>query len=71
MVVAVSEETQLKRLMKRNELTVEEAKMRIESQLPLSEKIEMADIVIYNEGTIEETEAQVVKWLVSKGYYSE
>lgn len=71
MVVAVNEETQLKRLMKRNDFTLEEAKLRIASQIPLSEKIKMADIVIYNEGTIEETEAQVVKWLVSKGYYSE
>jgi dephospho-CoA kinase len=58
-VVYVDEETQLKRLMKRNSYSEEEAKMRIGSQLPLIEKVKLADEIIHNQGSIEETSAQV------------
>ncbi|KGR76804.1 dephospho-CoA kinase [Ureibacillus sinduriensis] len=58
-VVSVSEETQLNRLMERNQLTEEEAKARIASQLPLSEKEQGADAVIDNNGTIEQTARQL------------
>jgi len=68
LVVYVSEETQLERLILRNQLTEEDAKARIASQLPLSEKIHGADAVINNNGTIEETaqqlEAILRKWNV-------
>ncbi len=63
LVVSVSEETQLKRLMERNQLTEKEAKARISSQLPLSLKEQGADAVIYNNGTIEETKEQLKKIL--------
>lgn len=63
LVVSVTEEVQLKRLMERNELTEEEASARISSQLPLSEKEKGADAVIYNNGTIEETKKQLEKIL--------
>ena len=59
LVVTVSKEVQLERLMKRNKLTEEEAKMRIASQLPLSEKEAGADAVIYNNGTIEQSREQL------------
>ncbi|MDN4493649.1 dephospho-CoA kinase [Ureibacillus aquaedulcis] len=59
LVVSVSEETQLKRLMERNQLTEREAKARIESQLPLSVKEQGADAVINNNGTIEQTAKQL------------
>ncbi|HWL13680.1 MAG TPA: dephospho-CoA kinase, partial [Ureibacillus sp.] len=59
LVVSVSEETQLKRLMERNQLTKEEAKARIASQLPLSVKEQGADAVINNNGAIEETAKQL------------
>lgn len=59
LVVSVSGETQLNRLMERNQLTEEDAKARIASQLPLSVKEQGADAVIYNNGTIEETATQL------------
>ncbi|PED07067.1 dephospho-CoA kinase [Bacillus pseudomycoides] len=59
LVVAVAPSTQLERLMKRNGFIEEEAKARIDSQMPLAEKITLADKVIYNDGTITETKAQL------------
>ncbi|GGA36777.1 dephospho-CoA kinase [Psychrobacillus lasiicapitis] len=63
LVVTVTEETQLERLMARNNFTLEEAKSRIQSQLPLSIKEKEADAVIYNNGTLEYTEQQLKKIL--------
>ncbi|HEY4566756.1 MAG TPA: dephospho-CoA kinase [Savagea sp.] len=58
-VVTVSESTQLKRLMARNDLTEEEARARIASQWPVAEKAKRAHDVIDNDGTLEETDRQV------------
>ncbi len=58
-VVYVDEETQLRRLMERNDLSEKEARARIDSQLPLREKVNLADAVIDNNGSIKETEGQV------------
>jgi dephospho-CoA kinase len=58
-LVYVDEETQLKRLMKRNDLSEKDAKLRISSQLPLKEKIRLSDEVINNNGSIEETQTQL------------
>jgi len=49
--------------MARNGFTHEEARLRIQSQLPLSVKEEGADAVIYNNETIEETKQQLQKIL--------
>lgn len=62
-VVTVTEETQLERLMTRNNFSLEEAKARIQSQLPLSIKEKGADAVIYNNGTLQSTEEQLKKIL--------
>ncbi|WP_088006619.1 dephospho-CoA kinase [Indiicoccus explosivorum] len=59
LVVSVTEENQLARLMERNRLTEKEARARISSQLPLSTKEQGADAVIYNNGTLAETEQQL------------
>lgn len=59
LVVSITEENQLKRLMERNGLTEKEARARIASQLPMSVKEEGADAVIYNNGTFEETKWQL------------
>lgn len=59
LVVSVSEDVQLQRLMERNQLSEEEAKARIQSQLPLSVKEQGADAVINNNGTINETRKQL------------
>ncbi len=58
-VVFVDPTTQLKRLKERNQFPTEEAEARIKSQLPLVEKVKLADEVINNNGSIEETEQQV------------
>ena len=60
LVVTVSPEIQLHRLMARNELSKEEAEARIASQLPLKEKEEGADAVIYNNGTKEQSKQQLL-----------
>ncbi|MBT2636083.1 dephospho-CoA kinase [Bacillus sp. ISL-26] len=58
-VVTVTAETQLKRLMERNSLTEEEALSRITSQMPLADKTKRADIVIDNSGSVEKTKQQL------------
>lgn len=58
-VVYVSLETQLKRLIARNDLTEQLARDRIASQMPLAEKKEKADVVIDNDGDLELTNAQI------------
>lgn len=63
--VWVSREIQIERTMARDGCDAEEAKRRINAQLPIDEKREMADHVIDNSGTIEETRAQVAA-LVSR-----
>lgn len=68
MVVYVDTATQKERLMKRNtDLSNEDAVNRIQSQMPLKDKAQKADVVIDNEGTIDATRKQVEKWL--KEYY--
>jgi dephospho-CoA kinase len=62
-LVYVNPETQLKRLMERNHFSEEEAVARIQSQMPIDEKKERADDIINNNGTIDETEKQVNKWI--------
>lgn len=65
LVVSVTEETQLHRLMERNGFSEKEARARISSQLPISEKEREADAVIYNNGTKEESEKQLDRILES------
>lgn len=50
-VVAVSIEVQLKRIQERDGFTEAEARARISSQLPMEEKVKLADYVIWNNGT--------------------
>lgn len=49
-VVTADEPTQLRRLMDRNKLTEEDARRRIRSQMPLADKVALADHVI--DGTL-------------------
>lgn len=58
-VVAVRPELQIARLMARDGSTAEEAQKRIDSQLPLGEKLALADYVIRNDGALPETEQRV------------
>jgi dephospho-CoA kinase len=54
-VVWVDRETQITRLMERNNLSREEAVMRINSQMNLDEKARRADKVIDNRAAVEDT----------------
>ena len=60
-VVYVSEETQLERLINRDGMSREEAKNRIILQLPLSEKLKAADYIIENEGSLVRTRENTEK----------
>lgn len=64
-VVSVSEEVQLRRLMERNNLSKEDALARMHSQLPMSVKEKGAHAVIYNNENLEQTEHQLKKILTS------
>lgn len=63
MVIYVPEEIQLQRLMARDGLSEQEARQRILSQWPIEEKRKLADVVIDNSGTQEETEKKLARWL--------
>lgn len=58
-VVSCTPEQQLARLMRRNGLTQAEAQARIESQMPLDQKCAQADVVLKNEGSLEDLYRQV------------
>ena len=58
-LVDVTEGTQLSRLMTRNALSQEEAEKRIAAQLSFQEKRNRADVLIDNNGSIEETRQQI------------
>ena len=60
-VVVTAAEVQVSRLTKRNRLTPEEARRRVAAQPPLAPKLERADLVIDNNGTIGETREQVMR----------
>jgi dephospho-CoA kinase len=60
-VVYLNEEEQLERLIKRNNLSKKEASQKIKSQIPLKEKIEIADYVIDNSNSLDKTKEQVEK----------
>lgn len=62
-LVDVSKDTQLERLMARNNLSQEEAQRRIAAQLSLEEKRQRAEIVIDNNGALLATLKQVQAFL--------
>ena len=66
-LVYVDRYIQLKRLMERNNLSLEEAEARIKSQMPLSDKVPLADAVINNNGTITESKKQLIEILMGWG----
>lgn len=66
MLVYVPSQVQLQRLMQRDGLDESEARARIDSQMPIDEKKQLADITIDNSGTKQQTEAQVEQFWGSK-----
>ena len=60
-VVYVSERVQINRLQQRDGISEKEAKQALNAQMALSKKVEQADYLIDNSGTLEETRSQVEK----------
>ena len=58
-VVTCDRSLQVSRLQQRNHLTFDRATARIDSQLPLAEKIAQADVVLVNNGKLQELYIQV------------
>lgn len=58
-VVSVPPEVQLARLMARDGLTEDAARARLAAQLPLADKVAVADHVIDNSGSLDDTRARV------------
>ncbi|MFL6555170.1 MAG: dephospho-CoA kinase, partial [Bacillus sp. (in: firmicutes)] len=66
-LVYVDDEIQLQRLIERNNLSVEDARARIRSQMPLSDKLKLADAVIDNNGSIADSKKQLNEILTRFG----
>ena len=58
-VVACDPATQLRRLMTRDGISEDAARLRVAAQLPVEEKASRADYVIRTDGTFEDTDRQV------------
>ena len=59
-LVTAPEEMQMRRVMKRNGVDADEARRRVAAQPPLEPKMERADVVIDNSGTLAELRQQVL-----------
>ena len=64
-VVALTKQKQVEKIMKRDNITKKQANKKIKSQQSITSKILRADYVIDNNGTRENTEIQVLNWLNS------
>jgi len=60
-LVLISPEEQICRLMARNGLSSDEAQIRLQNQMPIADKIGLADIVIDNSGNVLQTEKKVTE----------
>ncbi|MCS4485669.1 dephospho-CoA kinase [Staphylococcus americanisciuri] len=67
-LVYASESIQVDRLMARNDLSLEDAKARVYSQISIDKKSRMADVVIDNLGTTLELKQNVERLLIQKGF---
>ena len=63
LVVTASPAVVLQRLTARNHLSQQAAQARIDSQMPLAQKVARADVVIDNGANIDKPKAAVLKWL--------
>ena len=69
MLVYVSRQTQLQRLMNRDGITLEQAEQRIAAQLPIDEKRKLASVIIDNSGIFADTERQIEQFWRSTGLH--
>lgn len=61
-VVYVDRETQIKRLMKRDNMSYVDAVRRVDAQMSMDEKVRRADFVIDNRGSIVETKEKATRY---------
>jgi dephospho-CoA kinase len=61
MIAYTTPEEQVRRLMKRDGISIEEAEARIKAQFPLSEKLKVANYTIDTTGTFEEAKAKTLE----------
>jgi dephospho-CoA kinase len=66
-VVRCSEEQQIRRIQERDRLCLEQAQSRLNSQLPLAEKVARADVVLDNSSTRDSLLQQVDQALARNG----
>jgi dephospho-CoA kinase len=65
-LVIADREQQIDRLVRRNDLNVEDATLRVDAQPPLGPKLDRADVVIDNRASIAATRAQVDRaWIAA------
>ena len=58
-MVYISREKQIERLIERDGISKEHAISILNSQMPIDDKVALADFIIYNENPFEKTEKQV------------
>jgi dephospho-CoA kinase len=58
-LVSTSVETQIERLLRGRAMSEEQVRARIDAQAPLEEKTAIADVIVDNEGDLDELELQV------------
>lgn len=64
LLVWVPLEAQIARVSKRDQLDAEAIMLRIQAQMPMTEKVQLADVVIDNSGSWSDTERQLEKYWV-------
>lgn len=67
-VVLASEATRIKRIMKRNKLTFDEAQQRIQAQMPDDKYKSVARQIIYNDGTVKDLKKKIEGLLKYENY---
>lgn len=61
LLILIAPEDQISRLMARNGLSRDDAQLRLKNQMPIADKIGLADIVIDNQGDVAQTEKKVAE----------
>ena len=64
-LVTADRDIRLARIVARDNIALQLAEKMIDSQMPESEKIALADVVIYNNGDRESLKMQTEEWLQS------
>lgn len=67
LLIAAPRHLCIQRAMNRDGLSKEQAEARLDSQLPIEEKVKRATWVIYNTGSIEQLTSELKRWIVGLG----